>query len=628
MIEEIKNILGSDFNKLDKTALDLFSKWFDLSYKYYHTTETEVTDYDFDKFQNECFAYGNSVLSYLIRNAIVCKDSPYIRIKHNEQEMISLKKIHIEDVEDKMIYKNYFIEQERYAELKNPTLYLSPKLDGNALKVIWKDSKITSILSRGGQELIDKLKNVKGVNENKPSLSTNMVVGELVIDKQVFKDKYSENENYDYKNARNFVGGMMNSDTVPEEVIKDLQFVACTNGVNPYKDYFMPMWSDLNTIKSVEDLYERMEHFRSEDFPFLCDGIVIAYEEPYKRIVKENYPLNMVAIKFPNVTAVTVVNDIEWTVKKTGRMTPVLVLEPVELDGSTISRATGYNYGSLIEKGIGIGAKVEITKSGDIIPIVKNVLAQSKDIKLPEGETYIDGVHLMTGATDEIQKQRFVIGFSKLDFENVGTKNAEIIGEAVNWDIVQIFNPLLQEDIKNALCGGAVWKSFENEIANTRSLFLDQLIYILQYEQVGKRMSKKVALLLTKQSEDKSNVPYMVHEGLLNNESTDYNLLQESIKLLESWNIKVLDPINESNESTITYEMTGSPIVNGEKLKKKDFIELIEKQNSNLVHTSLTQETNYLIAPDTKSTSGKVNKARKYNVKVITYDEAIDLFKK
>ena len=323
MIEEIKNITGSDFNKLDKTALELFSRWFDLSYKYYHSAETEVSDYDFDKFQNECFAYGNPVLTYLIKNSIVCKDKPYIRVRHKEQEMISLKKIHIEDVEDKMIYKNYFIEQERYAELKNPTLYLSPKLDGNALKVIWKDNKIISILSRGGQELIDKLKNVKGVNENKPSLSTNMVVGELVIDKQVFKDKYSENENYDYKNARNFVGGMMNSDNVPEEVIKDLQFVACTNGVNPYKDYFMPMWSDLNTIKSTEDLYKQIEHFRSGDFPFLCDGIVIAYEEPYKRIVKENYPLNMVAIKFPNVTAVTVVEDIEWTVKKTGRMTQI-----------------------------------------------------------------------------------------------------------------------------------------------------------------------------------------------------------------------------------------------------------------------------------------------------------------
>ena len=202
-----------------------------------------------------------------------------------------------------------------------------------------------------------------------------------------------------------------------------------------------------------------------------------------------------------------------------------------------------------------------------------------------------------------------------LNIEGIGDTLANEIGEIVNYDIIELFNTIHKPDIREKLKGGKVWEKFELFYSN-KKLYLDQVIEILQFDRVGKVLSKKFAMILTKQTRDVKGIENDVLRYVCKGDG--FLKIQDSLKKLASFGVQVLKPF-EINEATITYEMTGNP----PQMTKNNFVDWMGSHYPNSIHVPLTKNTKYLICDDVKKNSSKTNKARKYNITLVSYADIL-----
>ena len=162
----------------------------------------------------------------------------------------------------------------------------------------------------------------------------------------------------------------------------------------------MHIKKQVGLMSELEDIYNKFEAYR-EACPYSLDGFVI---KPVDREqdFENARPKDCVAFKFLTMTAVTEVTRIEWSLGKTGEYFPVVYYKPVMMDGKECVKASGHNYGTLVEKGIAPGAKVTISMAGDIIPYIYKVNSPANvvdNLNLPDN-TYTEDCHLMAVMTD------------------------------------------------------------------------------------------------------------------------------------------------------------------------------------------------------------------------------------
>jgi len=618
MIDQLKQFASI----LDIDQYFDLQKYVEASRIYYVDNDSEdviMSDTEFDELKEEIVSWNIPEITIFVESRIYKDGEGMVEVDeqfNQRQEMISLFKIKFKDMSSISEIRKFFVSNRK-------PLWYGPKFDGGALKINFQHKifpKIERIISRGG---VDCTKNF----ENLPSIidaikyQKEIVAGELVIKKTVFNEKYSiEGDNdYEYENARNFVGSLIKKGNIPQKILDDLVFIPCTDGTNPLEKTFWKPFSN-------EDMYRMQEivkFYKSDEFPYLCDGIVIAYYEDGERQVKDNYPLNMVAIKFPALRVKSKVIGFEWTQKKSGKLTPKIMIEPVKHEGSTLTCANGYNYQNVLDKCIGIGSEVEVEKSGDIIPIIAKVLTRSQNVTLPECDYRQEGKHLIAMNLEESRKYKFILGLQLFQLDGVGPVIADQIGQICDYDIIQLFDSKHKPDICSKLGGGSNWRNF-SEFYNIKNVSLDKLIHVLQFNDVGPKIALKAALLITKKSNDTSNMSSFVISHVCRGEG--FTKIIESVRILKTFGIVVSNPV-EINEDTIIYEMTVEPgtqiIVDGKTISKSDFMREFKKLYPNAVHSTLTRETTYLFTNDLSSTTGKSNKARKYNVKIVLYSQAL-----
>lgn len=626
---------------MDPKINELFQKWKIASVTYYND-EPIMSDAQFDELTEYLKEHGTPEMLEVINKGIQ-EATGEIRTQHSNHEMISLNKIKYKTKADCAEIKKFFNQPEFHSG--DGRLWYSPKLDGCSIKIqLDLNNTDIKILTRGGMDVTNKLIHNHTINhlidliqKAKAQYNYYDICGELVIDKSVFNRKYSVNNGGDYENPRNFVGAMLKLGEIPEEILQDLTFIPCTDGVNRWT-LTSSVWSQF-TPEMFYNLEQIISRYKSDEYLYLCDGLVIAFDEQIsvnsssnqplrpKRRVKDNYPLNMIAVKFKAPRARTKVIDMIWSQKKTGNLTPVLQLEPVKLEGSTVSQANGYNYASLKENGIGIGSIVEIEKSGDIIPVVVKVLQKSHDIKFPEIDFEVSGRHIKAIDKFESKKFKFISALSILNIDGVGPTIAENIGVCleIDWNIINIFNKKYKSIICGAIGGNAgdasvIWQKFSREVYNITSLHLDTVIHLLQFDGVGIKMSKRIAMIISGLSRDTKG---MSESAIKCCRGENFQKIKATIAQLKEYGIQVIKPVIES-EDTVTFEMTGDPVINGTGISKSDFVKRMQtKYGANSIqHTPLTRKTDYLVTNDLSSNTGKMNKARKYNVQIITYQEA------
>ena len=603
-----------------------FDLWLNASISYYDTDEDEepiMSDEEFDELTS-ALKLVDDIGPWI--KAVIYRNGRF-KLKHDdyEQEMISLFKIKWGEPTRMTDIGNFWkLSGNKMSELiRTNNLWYARKYDGCSLKITHNlNGSIKSIITRGGLDITNTFKKHPAIQELYSHFGTKIVCGELMIRNSIFNKKYSVDAGGNYENPRNYVGGLVKKKEISKEVLNDLTFVPCTDGIDPlinagfnhnddvlntFRTFIWMPLKESTLFKLDEILHDCKAH---EDLNY--DGIVLAtHTLNHKRQVKDNYPLNMVAIKFPAPRAKTEVIGFDWTQKKSGKLTPRLIVKPVKLDGSTISYTNGYNIDQVIEKGIGIGSIIEIEKSGDIIPIVKKVIKRSHDIQYPDIPYKRVGKHLIAIDEQKSIEFKFVAALRLLQIQGIGDTIAEQIGKVLNYDILEIFNQEHKPKLSAAIGGGAVWLKF-CEIYNKKTLYLNELINLLQFDNVGPKISLKVAKLLMKMSTDTSNISSDVLVNVCRGEGVQK--IKTAMQILKSYGIQTLKPVDVTDE-TVTFEMSGNPPA----MTKQQFTEKLKEQYPNSIHTSLTKETKYLFVDSLSSNTSKVIKARKYNILIYTY---------
>lgn len=258
------------------------------------------------------------------------------------------------------------------------------KYDGNSANCIYKDGKLWKVLSRGdgeyGRDITSKVMHLIP-NEIDGAHSVVEVRGEVIMRKDVFKEKYEGR----FANPRNLVAGILGrDDNMMSEDLSFIAYEAKIDGMPESVGYVESCGFNkmnhpyLSTFRCNTDdfdkLFGRMVEIR-ENSEFPLDGFVLKTIVPMRKYLGENDhdPEWAKAIKFKPVGVTTTINNIEWNMGKTGKLTPVAVLEPVDLDGSTVSRVSLNNAGFVEKNDVKIGTRVRIVKSGDIIPQIVEI---------------------------------------------------------------------------------------------------------------------------------------------------------------------------------------------------------------------------------------------------------------
>ncbi len=314
-------------------------------------------------------------------------------------------------------------------------IIISAKIDGASMLYI--DNKLYSRGRDGiAQDLSFLLSYLK-----LPSLpASNLAVrGELVIKNSDFEMHVKK---LGYKVARNVVSGLINSkdDEIRRAVAPFVNFITYelidldSNQQLPIQHQFEELrklgfitvpyqgepFSKESSVICIDDLTELLAKYRKE-LDYAIDGLVLHKTGIYQR-VKSGFPEYLIAFKQDLPGVVTIVNDICWQTSRTRRLTPVIIIEPVVIDGVSISRVTGHHARWLMDRGIGKKALVSVIRAGQVIPEIEKVILPSDDFNLPCASVWdISGNYLLaTDENDMIQIRQICHLMTVLNVKQIG----------------------------------------------------------------------------------------------------------------------------------------------------------------------------------------------------------------
>lgn len=261
---------------------------------------------------------------------------------------------------------------------------ISAKIDGAGVEIQYKDGKIFRAISRGdgfeGEDITNSAIKWNNMVHVIPGF-TGSIRGEFLLKESIFKKKYADV----MKNARNASAGI--AKRLDGEGSDDMSFIAYDRLT--YSENFRteeekmrwldtvgfetPKWISTGEIKDIEAFRTKIDTLRHNEIDYNCDGIVVKQNVIDYSDLKRHTPKTQCAVKFSLETAVSKILDIEWGISGS-YLSPVAILEPIELNGTTVSRASLSNINKMMKKGVVIGKTAKIKKGGEIIPVVEEIL--------------------------------------------------------------------------------------------------------------------------------------------------------------------------------------------------------------------------------------------------------------
>jgi DNA ligase (NAD+) len=541
----------------------------------------------------------------------------------------------------------------------------SGKYDGNAIGLSYSGGKLKSALTRSdgkkGFDVLPKLLHI--VPMTIPFDGELDVRGEVILPKKVFNAKYlGDPSEGKFKNARNYVAGVLSRDEINLSAMKEMFFVAYDLRI--YKDDEMFFPTKVKTMVLAEQLgfnkihkpflryfsnpidfkivYKDFLNYKLNVCEFNLDGFVIKSEEILRESIgyTDHHPEWMLAVKFPPVEAITEIIDIEWKTGSSGEVVPTGIMTPVDLDGTTVKRAALYNYGSVLcydEKMQAAipGAKVMIAKAGDIIPqIYKIITPSTQPYQCPThcpscGEKlFVQGIHLWCLNEEECMAQiitKILGGLRVFKTKGIGESAVRKLYDSGIKKIEDYFDSVkfnVQAITRHGqFADGRQLEVIIDAISAIEEITLPQVIQSLRITNVGESLSEQVALWMMGKKYDSKGQEKELWANLTNKNHPWYLRVMGFIQLLKDNGITV-----DLADDGILYEMTGSPSKIGKLATKEDYIKYLKKRGYK--HYKLTSDSQYLLIESDTWTSGKTAAADKLNAKgakiqKITYSDFI-----
>jgi len=601
----------------------------------YYSGEPILSDDEFDRLEEELISYGSTIVE-----TVGAKDRnakyPHLTT------MLSLSKLQAKG--GKIPTAAVINWMSKFA---NKTFEVTPKFDGNAANAIYKNGKLFQVLSRGtgsrGRDYTDKIKHQ--LPQTISILEDTEIRGEIVIPVSVFNEKYSN-----FKNPRNFVAGILNREENDSETLNHLHFlpVEIRSQVNGKTEYhslndFLINWKftvpfyTYTTSDIFETTYNLLENYRINESPYQLDGFVLKCVESERNLHGENShdPNWAIAIKFPPKEMVTVIEKINWHFGKTGELTPIAIMKPVDLDGSTVTRASLYNYGYVKKMKVFPGAQVVIAKSGDIIPQIQRVTIPAPDsnfihpshCKCGAELKITGGIHLICDSSSCYLRDYYRLsqGINTIGLDGVGGAIIKLIYDSGFTSAIDILNPGKFTKEKLIATGnfkaGKTLDNIFSERDKITEVSTVKILLFLGIENMGITTAKQIANYLNDDEYSFSGLEKSVISGF--EPGGEKRKLYESA-VTDIAKYRTVKHISKEKFENLTgtFEMTGSPKSAGFKTKE-EFLKKAKEMGFS--HEGLSKGTTYLITDDYNSSSSKMAKATKLNVQIISYIDFVNL---
>ncbi len=628
---------------------------------YYQGTKEIMSNFEYDALYDELVALEKET-------GVVLASSPTVNVgyevlselpkERHEKPMLSLDK-----TKDVQALKEWVGSQKTI---------LSWKLDGLTIVLTYKHGKLDKAVTRGNGEVGEVITNNAKVFKNVPLSIAHqgelVLRGEAVITYSDFYKINEEIENADekYKNPRNLCSGsvrQLNNEITAKRNVNFFAFsLVKADGVDFENSHEKQMlWLKSQGFDVVEykivtadTLEECVQEFASKiesnDFP--SDGLVliyddIAYGESLGRTAK--FPRNSIAFKWADEIRETTLKEIEWSPSRTGLINPVAIFEPVELEGTTVSRASVHNISVMEGLELGIGDTIEVYKANMIIPQIAENKTRSGLVEIPKecptcgGATEIRQVAdakalYCTNPECQAKKIKSFTLFVSRDAMNMEGLSEATLEKFIAKGFVHEFADMFKleryaDEIKEMEGFGE--KSCENLLASAeraRNTTLPRLIYALGIQNIGVANAKMLAKqyhyhieeLQEASAEELSAIDGIgeviaksIEEyfGNEKNKQIIANLLAEVNieKPEENTNAQIFEGMN--------FVITGSV----EHFANRNEVKAVIEARGGKVTGSVTSKTNYLINNDTTSNSSKNKKAKELNIPIISEEDFLKM---
>ena len=641
--------------------------------RYYDDDDPEISDFEYDMLMLELRNLEKEYPDLITKDSLTQHVGGTVKEGFEKVE----HEVPLQSLQDIFDFEELYAFDERVRkslEVNNLKYIVETKIDGLSVSLEYKNGIFIRGATRGngliGEDITENLKTIKHIPQKLKEPINITVRGEVFIGKEEFEklnQEREENEESLFANARNaaagslrqldskiaasrpldiFIFNVQKSDsrkfTSHIESLKYLEKIGFN--VNPVKE-------ECNSISEVIEQINKIGKNR-ESLTFGIDGAVIKVDDlNFRDILGTNYktPKWAIAYKYPPEQKATLLKDIICQVGRTGAITPMAILEPVKVAGSTISKTTLHNEDFIKEKDLRIGDTVLIQKAGDVIPEVVGVLKEKrtgneKKFEMPkkcpvcgadaireEGESAVRCIGIECPA----KQYRNIIHFASREAMNIKGLGDNIIEEFLNRNMIKNISDLYTlklEDIASLKKNGTKFaQNLIDAINESKNNEFYRLINGLGIRHIGAKAAKQLA----KTYKNIDNLQNATYESLvaINDlgeimaQSVYEFFMQEQTKDLiekfKSYGINMQEQENENSDNRfegMVFVLTGGL----ENYSRKEAEDIIEKFGGK-TSSSVSKKTTYVLAGE--DSGSKFIKAQNLGIEIINEEQFINMIK-
>lgn len=652
---------------MEERINELIDKINKASYEYYALDNPTITDQEYDDLYNELLRIEEKYPE------LKRVDSPTNRVGGQALEKFEKVTHETPMLSFDDIFNSDEIESfdNRIKKVvKNPSYTLEPKMDGLSGSLIYKDGILVRAATRGdgvtGENITQNVKTIKSVPLKLTEKIDIEVRGEIYMSKLSFERANIEkrkNKEKEFANPRNAAAGSIRQLDSKITAKRGLDYMAYFIP-NPEKyglksqheslEYLKKLGFKTNyklnglahNAKEIEKFIENLGNER-EKLPFPIDGVVLkvdSLEDEAKLGFTARVPRWGIAYKFPAIEVLTTLNEIKFTVGRTGKITPNAIFNPVHVDGSLVSKATLHNEDYCIQKDVRVNDIISIRKAGDVIPEVVEVkferrTGEYEPFKMIENcpicNTKLikkDAMHFCPNINCPARHIEGLIHFASRDAMNIDGMGDAIIEDFYNMGYLRKVSDFYHLNVyaeNLMILEGFGEKSITNlltSIENSKKNSLERLIFALGIPHVGAKTAKILAIkfetmdnLENATFEELTNIPDIgdiIAKSIIEYFNKEEN--KETLQELRNLGINMAytgEKVKESEEfNNQTFVLTGSlEIFTREEAEEK--IELLGGKTSG----SVSKKTSVVIVG--ANPGSKYRKAQELGIPIWTEQE-------
>ena len=638
--------------------------------KYYEEDKPEISDFEYDMMMLELKDLEKNFPELIKKESYTQHvggnvKAGFSKVEH-EIPLLSMQDIFsIEEIEE---YVGKIQKQAVEEKIENKNFVVETKIDGLTASLEYKNGVLVRGSTRGnglvGEDVTQNLKTIKNIPKTLTENVDITVRGEVFISSKEFEEMNSKREEEGletFANARNAAAGSLRqldsniTKTRPLDIyVYNIQKIEGKEILSHYEalQYLQKLGFNVNPVKmlcknldEVKKAIKEIENKRNS-LTFGIDGAVIKVDDlKYREILgtTAKNPRWQIAYKYPPEQKETKLINIVCNVGRTGVITPLAILDPVQVAGSTISKTTLHNEDFIKEKDLKIGDTVVIQKAGDVIPEIVKVVKEKrtgneKEFKMPEkcpvcgaktvrleGEAAIR----CTGTECPAKLYRNLVHFVSREAMNIDGLGENIIEQLLKENLISniadIYN-LSFEDISSLKKNGTKFATnLINAIENSKQNDLYRLLTALGINHIGAKASK----VLAKKFKTIDNLSKASYEDLSEIADIGPIMAKSIVEFFEEPQTKdLIEKLKQAGVNTtslnsedtdnrfegLTFVLTGSL----EKYTREEATNIIEKFGGK-VSGSVSKKTNYLLAGE--AAGSKLTKAQSLGIKIISEEE-------